>query len=51
MLDNLASKMGTMILLNTITQFMNYCIDEKIEPILEANPSNIYPPTLSKIYS
>lgn len=32
MLDNLASKMGTMILLNTITQFMNYCIDEKIEP-------------------
>lgn len=32
MSDELAKKMGTMILLNTVTQFMNYCIDEKIEP-------------------
>ena len=44
-IDELLSKMGLMIFLNTVTQFMNYCIDEKIEPTITSLREYIFKKT------
>lgn len=33
--DDMASKMGTMVLMSTVNQFMEYCIEEKMTPTVE----------------
>lgn len=33
--DDLASKMSTIVLISTVNQFMEYCIDEKMTPTIE----------------
>lgn len=34
--DEVLDKMGTIVFINTVNQFMNYCLDENITPTLDS---------------
>lgn len=43
--DGIGSKLGMMVMISTVNQFMEYCIEEKLTPTVEALKQYIFEKT------